>query len=108
MSTEAIIFAGVGIYLIAMILIGFYAYRSSGSVEDFIVSGRRMPIWLCSATLLATWFGAGPMVGAAGAAYEDGFLGVIADPFGGALVLFLVGFFFLCPTVPQVAATDFH
>ena len=35
------------------------------------------------------------MVGAAGAAYEDGFLGVIADPFGGALVLFLAGFFFV-------------
>ena len=35
------------------------------------------------------------MVGAAGASYEDGFLGVIADPFGGALVLFLAGFFFV-------------
>ena len=95
MSTETVIYTGVGIYLIAMILIGFYASRSSGSADDFIVSGRRMPFWLCSATLLATWFGAGPMVGAAGAAYEDGLLGVIADPFGGALVLFLVGFLFV-------------
>jgi SSS family transporter len=54
-----------------------------------------MPIWLCSTTLIATWFGAGPMMGAAGASYTDGLLGVIADPFGGALVMFLSGFFFV-------------
>jgi SSS family transporter len=35
------------------------------------------------------------MMGAAGASYDRGLLGVIADPFGGALCLFLVGFFFV-------------
>ena len=34
-------------------------------------------------------------MGAAGASYERGLLGVIADPFGGALCLFIVGFFFV-------------
>ena len=34
-------------------------------------------------------------MGAAGASYDRGFLGVIADPFGGALCLFLAGFFFV-------------
>jgi Na+/proline symporter len=34
------------------------------------------------------------MMGGAGAAYDDGMLGVIEDPLGGALALFLVGFFF--------------
>ena len=34
------------------------------------------------------------MMGGAGASYERGLLGVIADPFGGALCLFIVGFFF--------------
>ena len=94
-STETIIFIGVGIYLLLMLVIGIYAAKGSGTTEDFIVSGRRMPIWLCSATIVATWFGAGPMMGSAGAAYEDGLLGVIADPFGGALVMFIVGFFFV-------------
>ena len=65
------------------------------SATNFIVAGRRMPIWICSATLVATWYGGGTMMGASGASYEDGFLGVIADPFGGALVLFIVGFFFV-------------
>jgi solute:Na+ symporter, SSS family len=95
MSTQATIFTGVGIYLLLMIVIGIYASRSSGTADDFIVSGRRMPIWLCTATLIATWFGAGPMMGSAGASYEEGLLGVIADPFGGALVMFVCGLFFV-------------
>ena len=59
------------------------------------MAGRRLPIWIGSATIIATWFGGGTMMGGAGASYEKGLLGVIADPFGGALCLFLVGFFFV-------------
>jgi len=95
MSTEAIIFTGVGIYLAIMLVIGIYASKRANSTADFIVSGRRMPIWICSFTLMATWFGGGTMMGASGAAYEGGLLAVIADPFGGALVMFLSGFFFV-------------
>lgn len=94
-STEAIIFTGVGIYLVMMLIIGIYASKRAGSTTDFIVSGRRMPIWICSVTLMATWFGGGTVLGASGAAYNDGLLGVIADPFGGAMVMFLAGFFFV-------------
>ena len=95
MSTETIIFIGVGIYLLIMLSIGVYATKRAGSATNFIVAGRRMPIWICSATLVATWFGGGTMMGAAGASYERGLLGVIAAPFGDALVLFVVGFFFV-------------
>ena len=95
MSTQSIIIIGVLAYLLLMIAVGFFAARKSHTADDFIVSGRRMPLWLCSVTLMATWFGAGPMIGAAGAAYEEGLLGVIADPFGGALVMLLCGFFFV-------------
>lgn len=96
MSNTNIIFVGVAIYLVIMLGIGIYASkRASISTSDFIVAGRRMPIWICSATIVATWFGGGTMMGAAGASYEGGLLAVIADPFGGALCLFLVGFFFV-------------
>lgn len=94
MSTETVIFIGVGVYLVIMLIIGIYASRKTGSTENFIVAGRRLPIWIGSATIVATWFGGGTMMGGAGASYERGLLGVIADPFGGALCLFLVGFFF--------------
>lgn len=95
MSTENIIFIGVGIYLAMMLVIGVLASKKATSAANFIVAGRRMPVWICSATLVATWFGGGTMMGAAGASYERGLIGVIADPFGGALALFVVGFFFV-------------
>jgi len=94
LSTETIIFIGVGLYLAVMLTIGIYASRRAGNTADFIVAGRRLPIWIGSATIIATWFGGGTMMGGAGASYERGLLGVIADPFGGALCLFIVGFFF--------------
>ena len=95
MSIEATIFTGVACYLVMMLFIGIWASKRAGSTENFIVAGRRLPVWIGSATIVATWFGGGTMMGAAGASYERGFLGVIADPFGGALCLFLVGFFFV-------------
>ncbi len=95
MSTEATIYTGVGVYLVVMLVIGIWASRRTGSTENFIVAGRRMPLWIASATLVATWFGGGTIMGAGGASYEDGMIGVIADPFGASLVFFVVGFFFV-------------
>ncbi len=95
MSTEAIIFTGVAIYLVMMLIIGIYASRRTGSSANFIVAGRRMPVWIGSVTIMATWYGGGTVMGGAGASYDDGLLGVIADPFGAALCLFFVGFFFV-------------
>jgi SSS family solute:Na+ symporter len=95
LSTESIIFVGVGIYLVIMLVIGILASRKADSSENFIVAGRNMPLWIGSATIMATWFGGGTMMGGAGASYERGLLGVIADPFGGALCLFIIGFFFV-------------
>lgn len=95
MSTEKIILVGVAVYLLAMLIIGVLAARRATSTNTFIVAGRRMPLWICAATIMATWFGGGAMMGSAGTAYTGGLLAVIADPFGGALALFLVGFFFV-------------
>jgi len=94
-STETIILIGVSIYLLAMILIGIAASRRVESQDDFIVAGRKLPLWLCAPTLIATWFGGGTMLGAAGTGYEGGILASIAVPFGTALVLILMGFFFV-------------
>ncbi|MCZ6854661.1 MAG: sodium:solute symporter family protein [Gammaproteobacteria bacterium] len=95
MSTETIIFIGVAVYLTMMLVVGAYASKKSNTTANFIVAGRRMPIWICSATIMATWFGGGTMMGGAGASYQGGLFAVIADPFGGALALFVVGFFFV-------------
>ena len=94
MSTGTIIFVGVGIYIVLMLAVGVYASRRTHTVTEFIVAGRGLPLWICTATVIATWFGGGTMMGTSGSAYQYGLLGVIADPFGSALCLFLVGFFF--------------
>ena len=94
MSTESIIFIGVGFYIVLMIAIGVYASGKTHTVTEFIVAGRGLPVWLCSTTIVATWFGGGTMMGVSGSAYDNGMLGVIADPLGAALALFLIGFFF--------------
>ena len=94
MTTETVIFLGVVAYMLIMLGVGYYASKRSHSVTEFMVAGRGMPIWLCSMTVIATWFGGAMMLGGAGAAYDDGMLGVIEDPWGGALALLLIGFFF--------------
>lgn len=95
MSGTAIIVIGVGIYLLILLAIGLLASRNVRDGTDFILAGRRLPLVLCTFTVFATWFGAGTCIGAAGAAYEKGVLGVIADPFGAALCLFIAGFFYM-------------
>ncbi len=93
MSLQNTILAGVVVYILIMIGVGVYAARRTHSIAGFAVAGRNLPLWLCTATIVATWFGGGVMIGVAGSAYSDGMLGVIADPFGGAMALFLVGLF---------------
>ena len=109
MSDQTIIFIGVAIYMVIMLGVGFYASKKSHSVTDFMVAGRGLPIWLCSMTVIATWFGGSTIMGGAGAAYDEGMLGVIEDPWGGALALLLVGFFFARTfrRLRSITVTDF-
>ena len=95
MNTETVILIGVSFYLLAMIAVGIVVSKRVGSQDDFIVAGRKLPLWLCVPTIVASWFGAGTMLGAAGTGYAGGFLASIATPFGTSLTLILIGFFFV-------------
>jgi Na+/proline symporter len=90
-----IILLGVAVYIVIMLAIGIYSSGKTHSVAEFAVAGRSMSMWLCTATIVATWFGGGVMIGVAGAAYDHGMLGVIADPFGAGVALVLIGLFFV-------------
>ncbi len=83
------------IYLAAMAAIGLALARKIKGSQDFLVAGRKLPIWLVTATLFATWWGGGTVLGGSGAAFHDGFYGVIYDPYGAGLTLILAGFFFM-------------
>jgi SSS family transporter len=88
------VLAGLGVYMVVMLAIGWYSSRLIKSTSDFLVAGRRLGIPLATGTLFATWFGSGTAMGGAGNAYLYGNQGVIFDPWGAALCLVLVGFFF--------------
>jgi len=89
------VLTGIGIYMIIMLLIGYWSSKKVKNLADFLVAGRRLPFYLAVATLFATWFGAGSCMGAAGVAYEQGLMGVIADPFAAGIALILAGLFYV-------------
>lgn len=94
MTTQTLILIGVGTYMLIMIGVGFYASRGTHSLTDFVVAGRKMPLWLCSVSVFATWFGSGTMMGVATAAYDGDVLLMVGEPFGSGLALLLSGLFF--------------
>ncbi len=85
------------IYWIISVAIGLYAARWVHNTKDFAVAGRRMPMYIVTATVFATWFGSETVLGIPATFIKDGFSGVIADPFGSSLCLILVGLFFARP-----------
>ena len=88
------ILTGACLYMLLMLGIGWYASRGNNTVTDFIVAGRSLPLWICSVSIFATWFGSGIMMGAATSGYERDFLLMIGEPFGSGLALLLAGLFF--------------
>jgi SSS family solute:Na+ symporter len=84
-------------YVLFLLAISLIASRRVESETDYLVAGRRLPLFLAWGTLIATWFGAATMFAAAGAAREEGLLGVVLDPFACAGTLVLSGLFFARP-----------
>lgn len=95
--TQLWIAGGVGLYLAGMLAVGAWANRRVKDSSDYLVAGRRMPLWMSVGTLFATWFGAETCMGSSGMAFEKGLLGVIVDPFGAGLCLVLAGLFVCRP-----------
>jgi SSS family transporter len=90
-----LVIAGIVVFFIIRLGVGYWASRRVSTTADYIVAGRRLPIWLAAASIMATWFAAETLMGASSTAYQYGMQGVVFDPFGAALCLFLSGFFFV-------------
>ncbi|QDV19133.1 Sodium/glucose cotransporter [Gimesia panareensis] len=81
-------------YVLLMVGLGMYAGGRVKTEEDYLVAGRRLPLWLAWGTLLATWFGAATVMGSSEAARAEGVQGTILDPFASGLALLVAGLFF--------------
>jgi SSS family solute:Na+ symporter len=85
------------VYVLFLLALSVYASRRVQNEADYVVAGRRLPLFLAWGTLIATWFGAATMFAAAGAAREEGLVGVVLDPLACAATLVLAGVFFARP-----------
>ena len=84
-------------YVVFLLGLSIYASRRVQDEADYVVAGRKLPLFLAWGTLIATWFGAATMFAAAGAAREEGLQGEVLDPFACAGTLILAGVFFARP-----------
>ena len=113
-NTMNMLIIGMVVYMVAMLFVGWISSRKVAGMSDFLVAGRRLPLWMATATLLATWFGAGSSMGVAATVYSDGIRGVLADPFGASVSLILAGVFIVgmlrkkqCMTVTDIIERRF-
>lgn len=81
-------------YMLINLGIGLWASRFVKNTKDFVLAGQKLPLVLAASATFATWFGAESILGAPAEFLEHGVQGIIEDPFGAALCLFLVGLFF--------------
>ena len=85
----------IAIFFVVRLAVGIWASRRVVDNTDYVVAGRRLPIHMAAASIMATWFAAETLMGASETAYDYGFQGVIFDPFGAAMCLFISGAFFV-------------
>ncbi|MBP9900445.1 MAG: sodium:solute symporter family protein [Verrucomicrobia subdivision 3 bacterium] len=85
----------VGIYLIATMVAGIMVRKYVGKVEDFLVAGREMNLYLGIASLAATEFGIVTCMYTAQNGYEKGFSGALPGILQ-AIAMLLVGLTGFC------------
>ena len=94
-STQIWLSVSVAAYMLVMLGIGFWSSRRIENAKDYIIAGGRLGWALSIGTLFATWFGGETCMGSSRTAFEEGILGVIADPFGAGFCLIIAGTFFI-------------
>jgi len=86
--------AFVALYLIVSIAIGLWAAKRVHNSKDYLVAGRSLPLYITTATVFATWFGAETVLSVSATFAKDGLGGIVADPFGSSFCLVFVALFF--------------
>ena len=66
----------IAVYLIGLVIIGFFKAKQIKTQSDFSVAGRALTPWVLVGTMLATWMGTGSILGNAGKTYQSGMAGL--------------------------------
>ena len=86
--------AFVLLYLAVTIGIGLWAARRVHNAKDYVLAGRSLPLYMSTATVFATWFGAESVLSVSAEFNKGGLHAIVADPFGASACLVLVAVFF--------------
>jgi SSS family transporter len=86
--------AFVVLYLLVTIAIGLWAARRVHNSKDYVVAGRSLPLYMNTATVFATWFGAETVLSVSTEFAKSGLGGIVADPFGSSFCLVIVALVF--------------
>ncbi|MCD6041454.1 MAG: sodium:solute symporter [Burkholderiales bacterium] len=84
----------VALYLAVTVAIGLWAARRVHNSKDYVVAGRSVPLFMSTALVFATWFGAETVLGVSATFLNDGMGGIVADPFGFSFCLVIIALFF--------------
>ena len=79
----------VGVYLVVTMIAGLMVRRYVAKVDDFLVAGREMNVYLGIASLAATEFGIVSCMYAAQNGYDKGFAGAVPGILNAAAMLFV-------------------
>lgn len=85
----------IGVYLLATMFVGIWVRKFVGKVEDFLVAGREMNLYLGIASLAATEFGIITCMYTAQAGYVNGFSGAFPG-IAQCLAMLLIGMTGFC------------
>src|SRR5438874_5425668 len=86
--------ASVVEYLLVTIASWLWASQHVHNSKDDVVAGRSLPLYMNTATVFATWFGAESVLSVSVEFSKSGLGGIIADPFGSSICLVIVAIFF--------------
>ncbi|SET27821.1 transporter, SSS family [Natronincola peptidivorans] len=81
-------------YIVLILFLGFKYSSKIHESDDLALAGRNLTLPFMVPSIVATWICAGAIMGAAGEAYLFGLQGVVFDPFGPVLMMFIVAVFF--------------
>ncbi len=90
----AIDWAIVGLYLVAMVALGLWFARRQKNTDDFLLAGRRIPVWAAAVSMVATSVSAATFLGAPEAAYK-GNLTYLAQNLAGMIGVVIVATVFV-------------
>ncbi|HEX7060740.1 MAG TPA: sodium:solute symporter family protein [Woeseiaceae bacterium] len=84
--------AVVVVYVMVLLGVSIWKTRTVRSADDFMVAGRRVPVYMLVATLVCTWIGSGSLFGTAGLTFRTGVseLWFSSGAWIGILVVYLI------------------